>query len=156
MLGASALAKITSVGRWSVFGEVIETLTRPDEKVTNGRSSHQEKPSSCSSQSESCACSTEPQSCYCGPEGCGGKTTAEDTTVSATTKLNPIRWLLRKRKNHLQETVDSSTISEPNIKLEQQGRSINNWDAFDFALIAGIFISFLAILALLLHFRFSV
>lgn len=28
MLGTSAIVKITSVGRWSVFGEVIEILNR--------------------------------------------------------------------------------------------------------------------------------
>ncbi|KAF2297370.1 hypothetical protein GH714_022003 [Hevea brasiliensis] len=35
MLGASAIVKITSVGRWSVFGEVIQTLNQMDGKTVS-------------------------------------------------------------------------------------------------------------------------
>ncbi|KAK1576244.1 hypothetical protein Q3G72_012190 [Acer saccharum] len=161
MLGASALVKITSVGRWSVFGEVIETLTRIDEKAaSNRRISGQDKRSPCSSQSETCACSAEPQSCACGPESCGGKATLEESRVSGNEKLledlksrNPIGWLLR-RKNRVQKMVENNTVSESKKKLEWDGGSFNEWDALDIALVGGMFISLLIILALLMYFGF--
>ncbi|KAK3230087.1 hypothetical protein Dsin_001968 [Dipteronia sinensis] len=161
MLGASALIKITSVGRWSVFGEVIETLTQIDEKAaSNRRISSQDKRSPCSSQSETCACSAEPQSCACGPESCGGKATLEESSVTGNEKLledlksrNPIGWLLR-RKNREQKTVDNNTVSESKKKLEWDGGSFNQWDALDIVLVGGMFISLLIILALLMYFGF--
>ncbi|KAH7568249.1 hypothetical protein JRO89_XS07G0266200 [Xanthoceras sorbifolium] len=154
MLGASALVKITSVGRWSVFGEVIETLTRIDEKAASNRRIYsQDKRSPCSSQSETCACSAEPQSCACGPESCavlGNEKLLEDLRSK---KL--IGWLLRRRKNHVQKTVEANTASESKKKLEWDGGSLNEWDAFDIALVGGMFISLLTILAVLIYFGFS-
>ncbi|KAI9200467.1 hypothetical protein LWI28_008402 [Acer negundo] len=152
MLGASALVKITSVGRWSVFGEVIETLTRIDEKAASNRR--------ISSQDKRSPCSAEPQSCACGPESCGGKATSEESRVSGNERLledlksrNRIGWLLR-RKNRAQKTVENNTFSESKKKLEWDGGSFNEWDALDIALVGGMFISLLIILALLMYFGF--
>ncbi|KAL5845899.1 hypothetical protein ACOSQ3_009423 [Xanthoceras sorbifolium] len=154
MLGASALVKITSVGRWSVFGEVIETLTRIDEKAASNRRIYsQDKRSPCSSQSETCACSAEPQSCACGPESCG--VLGNEKLLEDLRSKKLIGWLLRRRKNHVQKTVEANTASESKKKLEWDGGSLNEWDAFDIALVGGMFISLLTILAVLIYFGFS-
>ena len=112
MLGTSALVKITSVGRWSVFGEVIKILNQVDDKIASNRrissQVRQDKCSSCSSQNESSACSNEPDPSACGLECCEGKITLEEGQVSWIDRFaedinsqNVIGWLLRKRKNQL-------------------------------------------------------
>ncbi|KAK8974487.1 hypothetical protein V6N11_063109 [Hibiscus sabdariffa] len=73
ILGSSAMVNITFVGRWSVFGEVIEVLTQIDVQKALNNVPNQEKLSPCSNQYESCACSKEPEPCSCGPDIYGEK-----------------------------------------------------------------------------------
>ncbi|KAH9692314.1 hypothetical protein KPL70_016358 [Citrus sinensis] len=112
MLGTSALVKITSVGKWSVFGEVIKILSQGNDKIASHKriSSQvgQDKCSPYSSQNEPCACSNEPDPSACGLECCEGKITLEEGQVSWIERFaedinsqNVIGWLLRKWKNHL-------------------------------------------------------
>lgn len=168
MLGTSAMVKITSVGRWSVFGEVIEILQQTDDKTTSSkRISSLDKCSPCSSQNEPCACSNEPSACSkkpsaCGTECCGGKTTLEEGRVSRIDKLpedhrnsqNLIGWLLRKRKNHLNKKVETDVASGSQGKQELAEGSMHQWGVVDRALLGGMLVSFLTIVALLTNLGF--
>lgn len=164
MLGTSALVKITSVGRWSVFGEVIEILNQVDDKIASNRriSSQvgQGKCSSCSSQNEPCACSNEPDPSACGLECCEGKITLEEGQVSWIDRFaedinsqNVIGWLLRKRKNQL-KGVENDIALGSEKKQEWMGGNMGEWGVVDRALLGGMLVSFLIIVALLIHIGF--
>ncbi|GMN40293.1 hypothetical protein TIFTF001_009507 [Ficus carica] len=157
MLGTSAIVKITSVGRWSVFGEVIETLQDVKYKTTSSRgSSAEDKCSPCSDPCNTCVPSRLQETCDCGPEGCGG-TTLEESAVSTNaisqedqSSRNPIGWLLRKRKT--QKIAESEVASEFKETQEWVGESKGtSWNAVDRVLLAGMLVSFTTILALLAH-----
>ncbi|KAH9692316.1 threonylcarbamoyladenosine tRNA methylthiotransferase [Citrus sinensis] len=164
MLGTSALVKITSVGRWSVFGEVIKILNQVDDKIASNRriSSQvgQGKCSSCSSQNEPCACSNEPDPSACGLECCEGKITLEEGQVSWIDRFaedinsqNVIGWLLRKRKNQL-KGVENDIALGSKKKQEWVGGNTGEWGVVDRALLGGMLVSFLIIVALLIHIGF--
>lgn len=154
MLGTSAIVKITSTGRWSVFGEVIEILDQKTEADSCIR--NREVYSSCFNL-DSSVCSKEPESCTCGTSDCCGQVPVKDRTASIPmneAKLtdqnsqNLIQQLLRKRKN------DAHKI-ENGIALEDSGQShvmsVLGWSSVDKALLGGIFVSLLTILALFLY-----
>ncbi|WCJ44229.1 tRNA-2-methylthio-N(6)-dimethylallyladenosine synthase [Euphorbia peplus] len=124
MLGTAAIVKITSVGRWSVFGEVIECLNQMDEKTAN-REPSLDNCSPCSDTCGSCASSKEPEPCACGPESCGGKnglhkpiSSQNDTLLEDGGRRNLIGWLLRRRKNQMQKKAESGVALES--KKEQE------------------------------------
>ncbi|KAJ0025030.1 hypothetical protein Pint_07290 [Pistacia integerrima] len=158
MLGASAIVKITAVGRWSVFGEVIETLSQIDEKAaSNRRISSQVRCDPCSNQDDSCACSNDPHCGTCGPESCGGEIALEESRVSRIDKLledrssrNLMGWLLRKRKNHVHKVENDIALGSMK-KQECVGGSIGGWDVIDKALLGGMLFSFLTIVAVIIH-----
>ncbi|GAU37951.1 hypothetical protein TSUD_269660 [Trifolium subterraneum] len=162
MLGSSALAKITSVGRWSVFGEIIETLNHAsDNKALNKQVPNQDMSSLCCDQTNTCATSEVPESCACGNvDSCCSQSTLETTDNSRDTIMLPqnqnsknlFGWILRKRKN-LHKRVESEFASGSDIKQE---KNMKKWDFVDKALLGGISISILAIIALLVYLRFSV
>ncbi|GAY39594.1 hypothetical protein CUMW_045550 [Citrus unshiu] len=164
MLGTSALVKITSVGRWSVFGEVIKILNQVDDKIASNRrissQVRQDKCSSCSSQNESSACSNEPDPSACGLECCEGKITLEEGQVSWIDRFaedinsqNVIGWLLRKRKNQL-KGVENDIALGSKKKQEWVGGNTGEWGVVDRALLGGMLVSFLIIVALLIHIGF--
>lgn len=164
MLGTSALVKITSVGRWSVFGEVIKILNQVDDKsASNKRISsqvHQDKCSPCSSQNEPCACSNEPEPSACGPECCEGKVTLEEGRVTWIDRFpedissqNVIGWLLRKRRNHVKGVENDIGVGSKK-KQVWVGRNMGEWGVVDRALLGGMLVSFLTIVALLIHIGF--
>ncbi|XP_062164432.1 uncharacterized protein LOC133871087 isoform X2 [Alnus glutinosa] len=159
MLGSSAIVKITSVGRWSVFGEVIETINPMNVKSASRKDmSNQDKCSPCSDPNE-CACTREPETCAsCGPESCGGQTTLEESAASRNPTFledpnsrNLIGWLLRKRKNHVDKRVGGEIASGSKKKQEWARGSMGEWGAVDKALLGGMLVSFLTIMALLIH-----
>lgn len=158
MLGTSAIVKITSVGRWSVFGEVIEAIDHiNDESSLRNNKPSQAKCSPCSNPAESCACTREPEPCPCGQESCG-PTTHEESSVSRNSMFaedlnsrNLIGWLLRKRKNHVHKKVECEIASGSMKKQEWAQGSMGVWGVVDKALLVGIFVSFLTIMALLIH-----
>lgn len=162
MLGSSALAKITSVGRWSVFGEVIETINpASDNKALNKQVPTQDMSSLCCNQTKTCEISEEPESCACGNvDSCCSQSTLVKTDNSRDTVVLPqnqnnknlFGWILRKRKN-LHKRVESELASGSDLKQE---RSMRKWDFVDKALLGGISISILTIIALLVGLRFSV
>jgi threonylcarbamoyladenosine tRNA methylthiotransferase CDKAL1 len=162
ILGSSALAKITSVGRWSVFGEIIETINHAsDNKALNKQVPNQDMSSLCCNQTKTCVTSEVPESCACGNvDSCCSQSTLETTDNSRDTVVLPqnqnsknlFGWILRKRKN-LQKRVESELASGSDIKQE---KSMKKWDFVDKALLGGITISILTIIALLVYLRFSV
>ncbi|XP_051139565.1 uncharacterized protein LOC127257225 [Andrographis paniculata] len=143
LLGTSAMVKITSIGRWSVFGEVIEILTR---NVEN----HVDK-FSCSSQNETC-CSQQLETCACGltSSPCGQ---TQEETVTVSKEVQKVRehrsqdligWFLRKRKNNSRKMIKTEIVDE------QQGTAtqVNDWTLVDRALLVGMFVSLLTIIAI--------
>nr|KJB60078.1 hypothetical protein B456_009G288500 [Gossypium raimondii] len=158
ILGTSAIVKITSVGRWSVFGEVLETLPQVNVKMAPSKVSNQEKHSPCSNQYDSCACSQEPEPCSCGPDICGGQIKLDKCTVSKNdspmenrASKNPIHWFVRKRRNHAQKKVENDIA----LGLEnEQDWAPGSWGFVDRALLVGIFVSFLMIVAVIMHLEF--
>ncbi|PNY05980.1 threonylcarbamoyladenosine tRNA methylthiotransferase-like protein [Trifolium pratense] len=162
MLGSSALAKITSVGRWSVFGEIIETINHAsDNKALNKQVPNQDMSSLCCNQTNTCVTSEVPESCACGNvDSCCSQSTLETADNSRDTVVLPQKqnsknlfgWILRKRKN-LHKRVESELASGSDIKQE---KSMKKWDFVDKALLGGISISILTIIALLVYLRVSV
>ncbi|KAK8677495.1 hypothetical protein V6N13_143029 [Hibiscus sabdariffa] len=157
-LGTSAMVKITSMGRWSVFGEVIETLTQVNMKTAPETVANQEKLSPCSNQYESCACSKDPEPCSCGPDICGGQIELEEYAVSKNDNLMenrgrkyPIHWLLRKRRNHEHKKVENDIAL--GVKNKQDW-AMGGWGMVDSALLVGIFFSILMIVAVIMHLEF--
>lgn len=180
MLGTSAVVKITSIGRWSVFGEVIKTLDQMNAgsaSIKNWSSQDDCSPSSnldktcaCPGQSEPCACVGESK-----PFACPGKSEpcacempcAVEPIVSKESILlqndmqsehrsgqNLIKWFLRKRKSNGQKMVQNEVASGSMKKQESVKGSKSGWDLVDRALLVGMFVSFLTIVALILHLGF--
>lgn len=161
MLGASAMVKITSVGRWSVFGEIIETVNHAsDSKALNKQVPNKDMPSLCSNPAKTDVFSEEPESCACGNDICCDQITLKKSDDSRGTVVpvqnqnsrNFIGWILRNRK-HLHKRVESEVVSGSDKKQES---SMKKWDFFDKALLGGISISILTIIVLLVCLRFSV
>ncbi|XP_048332265.2 uncharacterized protein LOC125423073 isoform X2 [Ziziphus jujuba] len=158
MLGTSAMVRITSVGRWSVFGEVLETiqLTHNHTAQSKGMSTENEC-SPCTNTCGGCVSSEEPEYCACGPESCG-QTTPEENVVSLNrpedrNSRNLIGWLLRKRKNHVQKK-EIENASKSTNKQELTKGSVDRWGIVDRVLLGGVLMSFLTIIALLVHLGF--
>lgn len=156
MLGSSVIVKITSVGRWSVFGEVIQILDCTNSSGTQA-TGDKEICSPCSNADEACACSGNPEPCGCGLDSCNIQGESEESTVLVPknesepenrSNRNVIGWLLRKRRN------PSEKSSETNIELELKGKAQlafgnrREWGTVDTALLGGMLISLLTIIAL--------
>ncbi|KAK9270448.1 hypothetical protein L1049_026028 [Liquidambar formosana] len=162
MLGTSAIVKIISVGRWSVFGEVIEILNQINEDTAScKRESNQDKCSPCSNSDEACACSREADPCACGLESCGEQISLEESTVLRNDMRpddrdtqNLIGWFLRKRKNHEQKWMESGIALGSKEKQEWPSKRMGEWGFVDLALLGGMLASLLTILALFLHLGF--
>lgn len=154
MLGTSAVVKITSVGRWSVFGEIFETINHAsDNKALNKLVPNQDLSSLCGGFSE------EQESCACGNDICCGQGTLENNDNSRgsavpqnQSKRNFIGWMLRKRE-HLHKTVESELASG---SVKKQEGSMRKWDLVDKVLLGGISISILTIMALVVAVMFRV
>lgn len=163
MLGTSAIVKITSVGRWSVFGEVIETLNQINQKSKSvEKMLSEEKCSPCSDPCDSCACSGESEPCACGPESCGGQSTIEQSDVLQNEVLredqnrrNLIGWLLRKRKNQAQKMVENGIASGSQKKQEWAKGAPEEWGVVDRALLGGLIVSVFTTVAILIHLGFK-
>lgn len=154
MLGTSAMVKITSVGRWSVFGEVIEILFQNNKDV--GSHSSDERCSPCALAEEACACSKEQEPCSATSGCCSQSPTQEATTLLKNdpnqdnhSGRNLIGWFLRNRKNQSSKMEDL-TSSESKEQIQDLGRQ-STWRPVDIVLLSGILLSFFAIVALFLN-----
>ena len=162
LMGMSAIVKITTVGRWSVFGELIETLNQINDDIPLKEEKFSPaKCSPCSIPGEICACSTEPETCACEPQSCEGKISMEGGSVSRKDMLpedqnsqSLFKWLLRKRKNYRQKMAENELALGSKNKEERGQGSVNSWDLVDRILLGGIFVSIFTILALILHLGF--
>lgn len=156
MLGSSVIVKITSIGRWSVFGEVTQILDRTNSSGTQA-TGDKEICSPCSNADEACACSGNPEPCGCGFDSCNIQGESEESILPVPkndsepengSNRNVIGWLLRKRRN------PSEKSSETNIELELKGKAQlafgnrREWSTVDTALLGGMLISLLTIIAL--------
>lgn len=150
MLGASATVKITSVGRWSVFGEVMEILSQNANPRKNSTSVEKY---SCSNLKESC-CSEESETCACGLTSSCGQT--DEKTVSVPTEdqkpadqrsQNLIGWFLRRRKYNSHTKIENAIVSEFDEKHGTSSQA-NDWAFVDKALLVGIVMSLLTIIAI--------
>ncbi|XP_049381011.1 uncharacterized protein LOC125845529 isoform X2 [Solanum stenotomum] len=156
MMGSSAMVKITSVGRWSVFGEVIEILCQNNEDVPSHRS-FDERCSPCALSEEACACSKEQEPCSATSDCCNQSPTREATTLLKNdpnqddlSSRNLIGWFLRNRKNQSSKKMDL-TSSESKEKQIQDLSHRSAWSLVDIALLSGILLSLFTIVALFLN-----
>ncbi|KAG6504619.1 hypothetical protein ZIOFF_036953 [Zingiber officinale] len=110
MLGTSVDAKITSVGRWSVFGEITETPVFVEDAAHLGR------PLAGSSNScVNCECSEDPMPCQClGENSCGQQISSTEHEGHTNTAMNG---------SHGEITFIASTKSMPPRKRRPQGES---------------------------------
>ncbi|KAL8160007.1 hypothetical protein V2J09_001544 [Rumex salicifolius] len=142
LLGSSAIVRITSVGRWSVFGEVIEVLEQTSkDKAPKETGAIQE---SCSS---SCACSGEPNLDSCGGGSCGVESSENNNSnnkAEAQSSQNNGGLLIRQRKKHEQVDCLQNTSEEQTANEGSRRKSF-----VDKVLFAGLFLSFFTILGLL-------
>lgn len=151
MLGTSAMVKITSVGRWSVFGEVLEILT---ENVTS-RVNRDDRLSTCSDLNDTC-CSKESEACACGlASSCGqadektASFTLDDKDRDGVRSQDLIGWLLRKRKNNSQRNGDNEVLELDEKRRLRDG--VHEWVLVDKALLFGILLSLFTIVFVFLY-----
>lgn len=123
MLGTSAIARITSVGRWSVFGEVIETLSSTN-VVTQVR---EEKKPPCTSDVSTC------DTCNCSAQSCGEGKSVEACNISGDMTRQ-----------------DDTTQGKSNKEEEEKRQVVSHWGFVDKALVCGVFVSSLTILVLMI------
>ena len=152
MLGTSAMVKITSVGRWSVFGEVLEILTT---NVTT-RVSQNKEILTCSNLNETC-CSKESETCACGlTSSC--KHTDDVKTIPFTPNgkepdearsQDLVGWLLRKRKNNSPLNNETEALESDEKPRSKDG--VHEWVIVDKALLCGILLSFFTIVSVMLY-----
>jgi threonylcarbamoyladenosine tRNA methylthiotransferase CDKAL1 len=130
MIGTSAIVKITSVGRWSVFGEVyFETLkneTKIKDSSTDGRKTVDKD-----------------SSCACGLDACW-----EVPKISCSVNQNQtlIGRLLRRRHTKIPSQMNKSKENQ-----EESKTNTSQWNLLDAALLFGITFSFLIIIVLVFH-----
>ncbi|KAI3431879.1 uncharacterized protein J3R85_007746 [Psidium guajava] len=155
MLGTSAIVKITLVGRWSVFGEVIEALNCVNQETASTNRTCLDDASACSTTCDACSCSKEADPCACGARSCEEKAVEEatlsrnDTWEDKTTSL--IGWLLRKRRNRVKERQESEIVCGHNSSQELVSERRVEWGGIDRALLGGMLVSLLTIVALVMH-----
>ncbi|XP_028801621.1 threonylcarbamoyladenosine tRNA methylthiotransferase [Neltuma alba] len=155
LLGTSAMVKITSVGRWSVFGQVIETLNHTNDiTASRKKTSHYDESSLCNNSSESGACFEKMESCACGNDICCSQSAYKENDVSRDTMLpqkhmrqSLIGWILQKQK-HLHDRKVNSELTSRSIEKQGTREITREWDFVDKALLGGIFVSLLPIIAL--------
>lgn len=160
MLGTSAMVKITSVGRWSVFGEVIEILaqnsTFPKKQANDYTQCSDTSETCCSNTSETCCANTSATCCSNNSETCDCElTTSCGETERANMSVlkgdqNTTGSVLQKRKNnHLEKTQNEI---EPEVGGKQGTTGwVHEWAFVDKALLAGMLASLLVIITIFLH-----
>lgn len=169
MLGTSTHVKITSVGRWSVFGEVIETPNHAKDASQGLLIPKENKP--VYDMSGNCACSSESETCAIDLKSCVGKTlcscspevldVSETVQSNATMSNNPtgdqnskkffgslVSLLLR--KGQIQGVEQAETMHL--LKSKEKGvkaTGLGKFTVVDWGLLGGMLVSFLTIIAAL-------
>ncbi|KAM0940531.1 putative tRNA (N(6)-L-threonylcarbamoyladenosine(37)-C(2))-methylthiotransferase [Dioscorea sansibarensis] len=163
MLGTSTKVKITSVGRWSVFGEVLEFPKQTNNDNFLGNPTV-ESPSYLDSCDE-LVCSRDASLCSCTAQTCGGQSNGKKHE-EAPTHVNPgssitRKWksrtfvssfqsiFHRKRRSQVSEKSSSGQAMQTAEKQEDE-RGRGKFTTFDWILLAGIATSSLTIITLLI------
>lgn len=154
LLGSSAIIKITSVGRWSVFVDVIEILsqcngvTSPSKKKNT---SNKEICSPCFNQEDTCVCSSAKSEAFaCDSDVCesnGCSITTNDSHSEVQNPQNSSSLLLRRKA--APAVVEMEDVR--NQKLDMSNVHDRDWGFLDTALVGGILISLLTIVALVFY-----
>ncbi|CAO2042303.1 unnamed protein product [Urochloa humidicola] len=155
MLGTSADAKITSVGRWSVFGEVIEGSVvvgeapkqTSDEPQKEHKQNQVEEAGCCGTDScGTCACSDTIQ--QCGPAQCENMPDAPQTSGDVDRQEANRPTLVRRNVEGTMKASDSSGAQS--VGKEQQVNVVTRRGVnIDTILWCGLAVSFAATVALL-------
>lgn len=152
MLGTSADVKITSVGRWSVFGEVIEGSVAVKEapkktgtELQKGcRENQVEEASCCATDScGSCACSEAAQ--HCGAEQCAVPPDAPQPRGDVT-RLEAVQSTLVRRNVEKSSESDAGKAVGKEQQMNVVSRRAVN---IDMVLWCGLALSFAATVALI-------
>ncbi|CAL5067831.1 unnamed protein product [Urochloa decumbens] len=156
MLGTSADAKITSVGRWSVFGEVIEgsvVVGEAPKQTSNELQKEQkqnqlEESGCCGTEScGTCVCSDTVQ--HCGAEQCGNTPDAPQTSGDVDRQEAIQSTLVRRNVEGLTKAGESIAAA-PSVGKEQQVNLVTRRGvSVDTILWCGLAVSFAATVALL-------
>ncbi|CAL5032039.1 unnamed protein product [Urochloa decumbens] len=157
MLGTSADAKITSVGRWSVFGEVIEGSVVVGEapKQTSNEPQKEQKQNQveeagcCGTEScGTCVCSDTVQ--HCGAEQCRNTPDAPQTSGDVDRQEAIQSTLVRRNVEGLTKAGESIAAA-PSVGKEQQVDLVTRRGvSVDTILWCGLAVSFAVTVALLL------
>jgi threonylcarbamoyladenosine tRNA methylthiotransferase CDKAL1 len=158
MLGTSADAKITSVGRWSVFGEVIEGSVAVKEAALeqncaelpeeNGQN-HVEEATCSTNTCDSCACSgAETTAQQCSPKPCEDPCDAPTNHGDATRQLAPQSTLVRRNVEGAVKTGEIDTAA-PIAKHQQADVATRRAVNIDRILWGGLAVSFATTVAVL-------
>ncbi|PIA24672.1 hypothetical protein AQUCO_136900001v1 [Aquilegia coerulea] len=154
MLGTSTEVKITSVGRWSVFGEVIETEHFIKEVNFKDKESNPEIHLPCSDLNETCQCSR--QSDPCALQCCGDQSVVQEITISRDKDIRNLNgqkligWFLKKRKGQEKERKESENELKSKWKHGKATRNTVKFGIIDWILLGGMLVSLLTIVLLLL------
>ncbi|KAL9273903.1 Threonylcarbamoyladenosine tRNA methylthiotransferase-like protein [Drosera capensis] len=151
LLGTSAVVRITSFGRWSVFGEVIEILKEEGAVLASHVDKESCSPSAC--VNDTCGCSKEAESCNFRGES---NTDADEAILMKTSNQRERRssdmvgWLLRKRKvlGHKFTEISAPFISKGTKEQAQAREKFSGWDYLDKALLGVMFLSLIIIVLL--------
>jgi len=156
MLGTSASVKITSVGRWSVFGEVIDGSVVVGEapKQTSSEPQKQhiqnqvEEAGCCATDScGACACSDVAQ--HCSPERCEDIHDAPQTS-GGVNRQEAVQQSTLVRRNVEGSTKASKSNAARSVGKEQQVNVVTRRGVnVDTILWCGLAVSFAATVALL-------
>lgn len=156
MLGTSANVKITSVGRWSVFGEVIEgsiaakevLKQNPAEAQEEYRENHAEEATCSTNSCGSCACSgAENVAQQCGPHRSEDPSDAPTDCGDATCEEAAQYTLVRRNVERTMKTRESDT-GKPVVKDQQVNLANRRVINIDRILWVGLAVSFATTLAL--------
>jgi threonylcarbamoyladenosine tRNA methylthiotransferase CDKAL1 len=155
MLGTSADVKITSVGRWSVFGEVIEgsvVVEAPKQTSSEPQKEHSqnqvEEAGCCGTNScGTCACSDPVQ--HCSPERCDNTPNAPQTIgdVNCEEAIQPT--LVRRNVEGSTKASKNSAVAR-SVGQEQEVNLVTRRGVdVDTILWCGLAVSFAATVALI-------
>lgn len=173
LLGTSTDVKITSVGRWSVFGEVIENPEPVKEEIR--QRGPMAKASPAQDSSCDCMCSVESTCCSAMAQNCGqsccagdeandnvimdgsraGNQASDDNIMDGSktgkqrsrTLVNSIQSLLLRRR--IQASEKRSDEQEVQSIVQQETKIGSSLATLDWLLMGGMFTSFIVIVALL-------
>ncbi|MQM22345.1 hypothetical protein Taro_055396 [Colocasia esculenta] len=169
VLGTSTDVRITSVGRWSVFGDIIDPPTAAvEQEALPIRSTSNVQSSCCQDQCDECLCSREPEACCTmkneekqHPPGIAQEELPDDIVLYRPSNRGHDKvsrligsfhsLLLRRRKSHHESsTTDASCTLEATEGPVKETSEVGKFAAADWILIGGIVLSLLTIVSIVI------